>query len=127
MATKQEMKDVRDDNGAIVTDSWEWETVQEASAIRVIFDTIGDEFTGQFKGSEHITPDKATEDAEEFDLFIFLGTDGERYAINHSYSLKKGMEKVKFDDWTRITYTKDLPTKRGLNDMKDFRVDVRRK
>ena len=108
-------------------EDWNWETVQEESATRVIFDTIGDEFIGQFKGSEHVTPDKSEDVAEEFDLFIFLGTDGERYAVNHSYSLVKAMEKVSFDDWTRIKYTKDLPTKRGLNPMKDFRVDVRRK
>ena len=114
-------------------DNWQWETVQEESATRVIFDTIGDEFIGQYKGSEHITPanagqlDADGETIEEFDLFRYIGRNNEPYAINASYSLVTAMEKVKVDEWVRITYTKDLPTKRGLNPMKDFRVDVRRK
>ena len=127
VASKKEITPDAPVNDITDFDTWEWETVQEESATRVIFDTVGDEFIGKYLGSEHITPDKKTEDTEEFDLFLFLGTDGERYALNYSYSLVKAMEKVAINDWTRIVYTKDLPTKRGLNPMKDFRVDVRRK
>jgi len=124
-SAKQKADDVTPEN-------WNWETVQEESATRIIFDTIGDEFIGQYKGSEHIAPEK--EGSEEFDLFRFIGFDGNPYAVNHSYSLVTAMKKVEIDEWVRITYTKDLATKRSRDDesgdvspMKDFRVDVRRK
>jgi len=108
-------------------DGWEFETVQEESPTRVIFDTIGDQFIGQYIGDEHIDlpPDAEGKD-QSFDLFNFRGRDGERYAINKSYSLEQAMEKVNQGDWTRITYVKDVPTKRSLNPMKDFRVEVRK-
>jgi hypothetical protein len=108
-------------------DGWEFETVQEESPTRVIFDTIGDQFVGQYIGDEHIDlpPNDKGED-QSFDLFNFRGRDGERYAINKSYSLEQAMEKVTEGQWCRITYAKDVPTKRSLNPMKDFRVEVRK-
>ena len=48
------------------------------------------------------------------------------YAVNKSYKLEQAMEYVKPDDWVRITYIKDVDTGRGLNPMKDYRVDVRK-
>lgn len=109
-------------------EDWEWETVADESPILVIFDTVGDVFIGQFKGEEHIEQaiDEKGED-QSFDRYVFRGQDGNPYAINKSYKLAQGMEKVEFDDWCRITYIKDIPTNRKLNPLKDFRVDVRRK
>lgn len=103
--------------------SWDWETVVDSSPTVVLFEEIGEEFVGQFVGDEHITPDNG---GEEFERFVFIGLDGERYAINKSYKLEEGMKKVSEGQWCRITYTKEIPTGRKQNPMKDFRVDVRK-
>lgn len=109
-------------------EGWEWDTVAEESATTVIFDEIGDVFIGQYIGEEHIEqePDKDGKD-QSFDRYVFRGRDGSRYAVNKSYKLNEAMETVGTDQWVRITYVADITTKRGLNPMKDFRVDVRRK
>lgn len=104
-------------------EGWEWTTVAEESPTRIIFDTIGDQFIGQYIGIEHIEPDNGKD--EPFDLYLFRGRDGELYAINKSYKLAQAMEKVSEGDWVRITYIKDIDTGRNLNPLKDFRVDVR--
>lgn len=113
---------------SIAPSEWEWETVVEEAPTRVVFDTIGDTFIGQFVGEEHIeqAPNEKGED-QSFDLFNFRGRDGQLYAINKSYKLEEAMGKIGDGDWVRIVYVKDLPTKRGLNPMKDFTVDVRSK
>lgn len=103
---------------------WEWETVAEESPTRVIFDTVGDTFVGQFKGEDHIEHEVEGEDAS-FDLFLFRGRDGELYAINKSYKLIEAMEKVEYDQWVRIQFVKEIPSRKG-NPLKDFRVDVKR-
>lgn len=122
--------------GADVTQSpegWDWNTVAEGTAIKVIFDTIGDSFVGQLLGEEHIDqePNAKGED-QSFDLYLFRGQDGERYSINQSYALVEAMALVKIDQWCRITYIKDVTTQKsknasGYNAMKDFKVDVRTK
>lgn len=108
-------------------EGWEWDTVAEGSAAVVIFEDKGDQFVGQFLGSQHIErePNAKGED-QSFDRFLFRGRDGERYAINKSYALEEAMEDVNDGQWVRITYIKDIPTARNQNPMKDFRVDVRK-
>jgi len=116
-------------SSAALTDSDGWETVYKESAAVVIFDTIGDTFVGIYDGEEHIHPDSAADDSEDFDRFVFDGVgeqEGTRFAINQSYTLREAMSKVKLGDLCRIVYIKDVPTKRALNPLKDFRVDVKR-
>lgn len=100
----------------------EWETTQEESPTRVVFDTPGDIFVGRYEGTLHIAP----EGKDEFDVFTFRGENGERYAINTSYRLLEAMEDVQPGQWVRLTYVKDIETRRGLNPLKDFRVQVRK-
>jgi hypothetical protein len=108
-------------------ESWEWETVEEGASIRVIFETVGDSFIGQFIGREHVDREPAADGTDQsFDLLLFRGRDTERYTINVSFALDEAMKKVNLNEWVRITYIKDVKTARKLNDMKDFRVDVRR-
>lgn len=102
-------------------DDWEFETVSE-SASKIIFDKQGDVFVGQYEGIQHIVP---ADGSEEFDLFVFRGTDGELYSINASYNLRTGMEKVETGQWCRITYVRDVDTRKG-NPMKVYRIDVRK-
>jgi len=109
--------------------TWEWKTVADESPTTVIFDTIGEAFVGQYKGSEHIVTgkiDEKTGKPEEFDRFLFRARDSQPYAINKSYKLDAAMEDVEIDAWVRITYVKDIPTNRNLNPLKDFKVDVRK-
>jgi hypothetical protein len=106
---------------------WNFEVVHEGTASVVIFENPGDEFVGQYRSEEHIErePNAKGED-QSFDRFIFIGRDGERYALNKSYALAEAMEKVSTGDWCLIRYTKDVKTSRGQNDMKDFKVLVRK-
>lgn len=104
-------------------DDWEFKTVAEEGATTVVFDDIGDIFVGQYVGTEHIEPDNGKDDP--FDRFTFRGRNGVLYAINQSYKLSQAMDKVSPGDWVRLTYVKDIETKRGLQAMKDFRVEVR--
>lgn len=106
---------------------WQWETVHDGTATVVIFDNPGDEFVGQYVGTEHVDqePNAKGED-QSFDRFIFLGRDKERYAINKSYALAEALTKVNVGDWCRILHTKSVKTGRNLNDMKDFKVFVKK-
>jgi len=127
---KKDVTQVMDETPDVSTvpDDWEFETIAEASATVVIFDTIGDQFVGQYQGTEHIDPGTTDEDGRStaFDRFVFKGRDGELYAIPQSYKLNSAMEDVEEDKWVRITYVKDIPTGRKLNPMKDFKVEVKR-
>jgi hypothetical protein len=116
--------------GADVTqspDGWEWTTVEEGAATRILFDTIGDSFVGKYIGKEFIAQEPSADGTDQsFELFNFRGRDGDLYAINVSHALGEAMMKVQDGDWCRITYIKDVKTSRNLNPMKDFRVDVRK-
>jgi len=119
-------------DGADVTqspDGWDWETVSEGAPTKVVFETPGEAFIGQFQGARHIDrePNAKGED-QSFDMYVFRGRDGEMYSLPQSYSLAEAIEDMDepFGTWMRITYLKDVPTARGQNPMKDFRVDVRK-
>lgn len=100
----------------------EWKTIAEEGALTVVFDKIGDQFVGRYVGVEHIEPDNGKDEA--FDRFTFRAKDKNLYAVNQSYKLADALEDVAPGTWVRITYVKDIPTKRALNPMKDFVVDV---
>jgi hypothetical protein len=102
---------------------WEWDTVSEEAPTQLIMDE-GDTFVGQYKGVEHIEPDNGKD--EPFDLLIFIGRDSVRYSMAPGYKLEKAMKDVTPDQWVRITFVKTLETGRGLNPMKDYKVEVRK-
>lgn len=106
------------------TTGWEWDTIAEESAITVVFDTIGDEFVGQYAGEEHIDPANGKD--EPFDRYTFRDGKGVLFALNQSYKLLEAMKEVQPGQWVRITYVKDIPTGRNLQPMKDFRVQVKK-
>jgi hypothetical protein len=105
-------------------DEWEWDTVAEESPTGIVFEKPGEVFIGQYLGTMDIDPDNGKD--EPFTVFLFLGRDGNRYSLNQSYKLAQAMNAVDKGQWCRVTYTKDIPTGRGLNPLKDFRVDVKR-
>lgn len=110
-----------------------WTTVQEESPAVLVFENPGDQFVGRYIGPETVTPEGEGE--EPFTRYTFRAEgnpaeaeipDGTLVAINSSWRVESAMGKVEPGDLTRITYTKDIKTKRGLNPLKDFRVDVKR-
>ena len=114
--TASDLPDRLDENGEGV-----WETVAEESPTVVLFNTVGDQLVGFYVGEDHIAP----ENGEEFDRYVFNSSTGP-VAVNKSYKLEEAMQKVQPGDFCRITYVKEIPTKRGLNPLKDFRVEVKR-
>lgn len=106
-----------------------WDNVVEESPSRVIFDTVGDRFSGLYVGEEEIDP--GTGDNDIFTLYLFR-KNGELFAINKSYKLAQAMDKIEPGSHVRITYVKDIATNRrdeygnAVNPLKDFRVDVRK-
>lgn len=105
-----------------------WNTVAEGAATRVNFDTIGDVYIGTYLGTDHITPP----DSDAFDVYQFTTagdqtglSDGELVAINQSYDLRNTFEKIAPGTLCRIEYVKDVPTGRGLNPMKSFKVQTK--
>lgn len=116
-----------DADPAAIPEDWNWDTVAEAAATKVVFDTFGDSFVGQYKGREEVKQEPTADGAnQDFTMHRFLGRDGDTYAVNNSFSLDEGLEDVPIDTWVRLTYVKDVPTGRKLNPMKSFKIDVRR-
>lgn len=108
-------------------DDWQFETVVEESPTGVILE-VDDVFIGMYRGTEHIDmPEDPRQPGvdQSFDRFLFTGRDGQPYSINESYKLKEAFDAIPTGKWVRIKCTKEIPTKRGQNPMKDFQVDVR--
>jgi hypothetical protein len=112
-------------------DEWaDADVLSDESPSVITFDTIGDVFIGRYRGSETVTP----EEGETFrqDRFTVAGdqpglSNGAIVAIRPGYQLREAFDKLQAGDLVRIEYLKDIPTgKPGRNDLKDFKVQVRR-
>lgn len=99
-----------------------WETVADESAQVILLDKPGDQFIGTYLGEDHIEP----ENGEAFDRFLFHDSENKPVALNKSYKLEEAMKAVEPGDMVRVTYTKDITTRRNLNPLKDYKVEVRR-
>lgn len=108
-------------------EDWEWETVAEGTPTGIVFEKPGETFIGQFQEMRHIEREPSADGSNQsFDMFVFKGRDGELYSLPKSYALEAAMQKVEPMQWCRITFLKEVKTGRGLNDMKDYKVDVRK-
>jgi hypothetical protein len=110
-----------DKNPADVNDGWT--TVADETPALVVFDTPGEDvFTGTFVEKRHIiNPNDAD---QQWDQYVFRGTDGDLYGINSSYSIAKGMEAVNPGQECRITFVKTVDVGRP-SPMKDFKIETR--
>jgi hypothetical protein len=106
----------------------EWSTVSEGAATRLQFEKFGDVFIGTYVGEATITPPEA----DPFDVYQFRAAldqegleENELVQMSQSYELKQTMSKVSPGTLCRIEYVKDVPTSRGLNPMKSFKVQTR--
>lgn len=110
-----------------------WETVVEEAGIKVQFDEIGDVFIGVYLSTETITdPNPKEGDDGEFLAANFTGefpeeVKGKPCQLFPGWKLRNALSQVNSGDMVRITYVKDLKMSgAGRNDMKDFRVEIRK-
>lgn len=102
-------------------DGERWETVQDETPDRLIFDTIGDTYVGLFLGIEHIIPESDPE--EDFYQAQFYDDESPK-VIAGGFSLMRALQKVDIGRECRMMYVKDIDT--GKKDpMKDFKVWAR--
>jgi hypothetical protein len=98
-------------------------TVSEGTAepeIKIVFDTIGDSFTGTYLGSRTMDNQDGSYIQYRFEK------DNEIYFVNANYNLRQGFKTVRAGSKVRITYTDDLDTGQA-SPMRCFKVEVARK
>jgi hypothetical protein len=100
-----------------------WETVADESPTRAVFDTVGEQFIGQFLSVDQI--ENPADETAPFEYIILRGTDGHLYSISAGYKLKQAFEKVTPGHAVRITYVKDVDMGDSRNPMKDYKVEAR--
>lgn len=122
--TGKAAQDATAPNVSTAPDEWEFETVVNDAPIVIIFDSIGDQFIGMYKGVQRV--EARTADREDYERFAFTGLDGERYAVAKSRVLDDLMRKVPMGSWVRITFVGVIPQSKGFNAMKDFTVEVKK-
>lgn len=103
--------------------AFEWDLVHEESPDQIVFDTIGDEYTGLYLGAEviHFTRTVKGEDVEdEFTQHRFRDPSGIT-VINGGYELNSELAKMAPDTMLRIKLMKLVDV--GQNDpMKSYRI-----
>lgn len=104
-----------------------WEVIQEETGLKVIFDTVGDSFTGIKVRNDTIEfADKRTGEVQSFNQYLFrtVPDDGHVYAINESYKLR-ALANIQEGMMVRITFTHEVPVGQP-SDMRDFKIEVSR-
>jgi hypothetical protein len=106
-------------NGAPANDGWASVNVEE-DGIQIKFDTIGDEFIGEYRGKR--TQEMSDGKTMRQDKFA---ADGVLYFTNSGFDLKKKLDKVRVGQQVRIQYTEDLDTGQA-SPMRIFAVATKR-
>jgi hypothetical protein len=101
-------------------DGWMRVSSDEVDETKIVFDTLGDEFIGEYIGQRSLKNDDG-----EYTQLRFRNDDGELFFTNANYSLKNSFSKIRPGRTVRITFTdeKDVGQRSPL---KIFTVDVRR-
>lgn len=117
-----EERDIMDAEGTLSLglNDEEWETEQDETPDRLIFDTIGDEYAGLYLGSEVITYDDPKEGETTFTQLHFWDEESPK-VINAGYKLLEAFAKVEPGREARIRYVKDVNVGQASG-MKDFKV-----
>lgn len=105
------------------TEEIQWETVNspdDTPQSKIVFDTIGDEFTGTFQG-ERVIP---SQDGD-YTQYLFENELG-RCFVNANYSLREGMRHVRKGNLVRITFTSEVDTGQESL-MKQYQVQIGRR
>lgn len=106
----------------------EWETVSKGYGEKILWDT-GVVFTGTFNGTRDVEVDDGKDGFTTALAAEFTNADGETFWCWLPYQLKEAIQNgtIKEDDKVRITCTGEQSTKRGLNPVKTFTIQVQRK
>lgn len=91
----------------------EWVTVSSAVPTRVILDTVGDTFIGEYQGMEH----------HPFDVHIFKHN-GEMFSIGDSVVLARALVSVR--KGTKVRIILNGWSEQPSGDRKEYQVDVAR-
>jgi hypothetical protein len=101
------------------TDGWEVAFVPRST---IIFDEIGDSWTGIYEGPGKVANEKT---GEEYDYFFFGGVGeqkGQEFQISQAWSLRQGLKNVPEGHLTRIDLVDLLAMDDSRSDAKMFRV-----
>lgn len=102
---------------------FDFETSHREAADQIVFDTIGDEFVGEYLGPEEITfTDKDGEEQTFTQLRFQVGDN--LYGINAGYELREAYKNIPAGSITRTVYVKDVKITGQQSPMKSFRVDT---
>lgn len=110
-------------------EDWEWETARDETPTGVVFEAPGETFIGQYLERRTVAREPLADGTGgPFNLHVFTGRDGKPYALSDSFALDEAYEdgSLKSGQWVRITFIKEIKTKRGLNPMKDLKIDIRK-
>lgn len=113
-----------DKTASTTNEEFEWVTVSDPATatadIKMVFEVIGDEFTGIWEGFRNIgSGENAYKQAR------FSDDEGSTYFCNSNYSLTEALSKVRIKSRVRVTYSGDLDTGQE-SPMRVFKVDVAR-
>jgi hypothetical protein len=97
------------------TDDAEWEDVETES--QIVFDTIGDEFIGEFVGWSE-------SESKQIPQAHFKNAEG-TYFTNCGWSLKQGLKDIKKGTVCRLLYVSTQPTGQATP-MMIFKVQTKR-
>src|ERR1039458_143637 len=86
---------------------------------KIVFEVIGDSFTGMYLGMRSMNNPDGNYQQARFEK------DGEIFFVNANHSLKDGLKTVRNGAKTRITYANDLDTGQALP-MRIYTVEVSR-
>jgi hypothetical protein len=104
-----------------------WTTVSDEAAnepeTKIVFDQVGDEFTGKYLGMRMVEPSDPAE--QPYRQARFERAEGELFFTNTGHSLRTGLKDVRVGSMVRITYTDNLDTGQA-SPMRIFRVEVGR-
>lgn len=101
---------------------FEFTTVHEEAGDQIVFDTIGDEYIGEYMGPEVIEFTNKKGEDESFTQLKFRDPHGVK-VVNAGYELRKAFEKIEPGTITRVKYVKDVRISGQESPMKSFRVD----
>ena len=102
---------------------FEWETVHEEAADQIVFDTVDDEYTGEYLGSEVITFTDKKGEEQSFTQLRFRDNEGLK-GINAGYELREAYKNIPPHTVTRIRLMKLVKIAGQESPMKSFRVDT---
>lgn len=102
---------------------FEWETAHTEAGDQIQFDKIGDDFVGEYQGSEVIEFTDKDGEPQSFTQLHFRVRD-HLYDINAGYELRQAFEKIEPGTVCRVQYIKDVRISGQQSPMKSFRVET---